>query len=402
MRLSQLVTTLSCTASLVIAGVATKHESRASELLSLHKSLISISSTSGNETAVGHFLVDYLKERDYKVHLLPVEPYKNTPKGQERFNVVAVKGDDISKPRLLVSSHFDVVPPHIPYEIDDGPINKDTVIRGRGSADAKGSVAAMIVAVEEAFSANEVSANDVMLAFVVGEEVNGDGMRTFSDFLQHDKSAPKIEAAIFGEPTESKLACGHKGGLACTLKTKGIAGHSGYPWLGKSANEVTVRALAKILDTDLGSSEEYGNTTVNIGRFDGGVAANVIPESATVRLMVRVAIGPENHGATVVQKRIEDILAEVDEDAFDLDCPSRYGFVACDCDVEGFEPIVVNYGTDIPHLAGDHKRYLYGPGSILVAHGANEHVTVGELEGAVEGYRRLILHALDSQDNQEL
>ena len=68
----------------------------------------------------------------------------------------------------------------------------------------------------------------------------------------------------------------------------------------------------------------------------------------------------------------------------------------------GFDTIVVNYGTDIPHLAGDHKRYLYGPGSIMVAHGANEQVTVGDLEGAVEGYRRLILHALGEKDNQEL
>ena len=335
MRLTHLITALSCTARFSSADATPRDEARSSELLSLHKSLITISSTSGNETTVGHFLADYLKERDYKVHLIPVEPYKDTPKGQDRFNVVAVKGDDLAKPRLLVSSHFDVVPPHIPYEIEDGPITKDTVIRGRGSADAKGSVAAMITAVEKAFSQDDISPEDVMLAFVVGEEVNGDGMKAFNDFMQHDKHAPKIDAAIFGEPTERKLACGHKGGLVCTLTTTGVAGHSGYPWLGKSANEVTIRALAKILDADLGSSEEYGNTTVNIGRFDGGVAANVIPESATVKLMTRVAIGPEKHGSSVVQERIQKILTEVDEDAFDLDCPQGYGFVACDCDVDG-------------------------------------------------------------------
>lgn len=46
------------------------------------------------------------------------------------------------------------------------------------------------------------------------------------------------------------------------------------------------------------------------------------------------------------------------------------------------------------NLAGSHTRYLYGPGSILVAHGPDEALTVGELEEAVDGYRRLILHAL--------
>lgn len=60
-----------------------------------------------------------------------------------------------------------------------------------------------------------------------------------------------------------------------------------------------------------------------------------------------------------------------------------------------FETIVANYGTDIPYLKGDHKRYLYGPGSILVAHGEDEALTVGDLETAVEGFKKLILHGLE-------
>ena len=55
---------------------------------------------------------------------------------------------------------------------------------------------------------------------------------------------------------------------------------------------------------------------------------------------------------------------------------------------------MVNYGTDVPNLKGNHTRYLYGPGNILVAHGAHENVTVGDLEAAVEAYKKLILHAL--------
>jgi len=57
----------------------------------------------------------------------------------------------------------------------------------------------------------------------------------------------------------------------------------------------------------------------------------------------------------------------------------------------------VNYGTDIPNLHGDHKRYLYGPGSILVAHSDHEHLKVSELQQAVKDYRRLILAALKSR-----
>lgn len=64
--------------------------------------------------------------------------------------------------------------------------------------------------------------------------------------------------------------------------------------------------------------------------------------------------------------------------------------------VVGFDTIVVNYGTDIPNLSGNHTRYLYGPGTILVAHSDHEAITVGDLESSVEGYKKLILHALSS------
>ena len=60
----------------------------------------------------------------------------------------------------------------------------------------------------------------------------------------------------------------------------------------------------------------------------------------------------------------------------------------------GFKTGVVNYGTDIPNLEGNHTRYLYGPGSILVAHSEDEAVKLGDLEQAVEDYKKLILHAV--------
>lgn len=56
--------------------------------------------------------------------------------------------------------------------------------------------------------------------------------------------------------------------------------------------------------------------------------------------------------------------------------------------------MVVNYGTDIPNLQGTHKRYLYGPGSILVAHSDHEHLAARDLFLAVQGYKTLVLNAL--------
>ncbi|KAM0425532.1 hypothetical protein ACHAPT_009322 [Fusarium lateritium] len=365
-----------------------------SELLSLHKSLIEISSISGTEHDVGVWLESYLSGKGYTTARQKIRPFDNTPPGKDRFNVLAWRPSDDFDPKVAISSHIDVVPPHIPYGIDEGEITKETRISGRGSVDAKGSVAAQITAVEELIKAGKVDASKLLLLFVVGEEKTGDGMRGFSDALANKELPYNLDAVIFGEPTENKLACGHKGALFCDVTTKGFPGHSGYPWLGKSANELMIRAFAKILDTDLGTSALFGDTTVNIGSFHGGVAANVIPEEAVVGLGVRVASGSQENGHQIVHDKIQAIFDEIDKEAFTFECSHGYGPVEANCDVDDFDTIVVNYGTDIPNLKGDQTRYLYGPGNILVAHGAQENVTVADLETAVEDFQKLILHAL--------
>lgn len=239
-------------------------------LVSLHKSLVDISSITYDENEVGQFLVDYLTERGFVAKLQVVPPPTNSSSDDEkpRFNVLAWPGPTRHPdPKVLVSSHIDTVPPYIPYSRTPPPpssVGPDTLIAGRGSVDAKASVAAQIVALTELLLEGD-SARDVMLLYVVGEEHTGDGMRLFSDTLGHLDPALRFRAAIFGEPTEGRLACGHKGFFGCEVRARGRAGHSGYPWLGKSATEVLMRGLLAVLDADLGSSEEFGDTT-KIGR----------------------------------------------------------------------------------------------------------------------------------------
>lgn len=389
-------------------------------LLAFHKSLVEIPSISGAEEDVGNFLVEYLTARDFQAQRQVIPPASNTSSTEAtkpRFNVVAWPGKNKKpQPKVIVSSHIDTVPPFIPYSASDASPGADTVLSGRGSVDAKASVAAQVVALTELLGAGQVEGDDVMLVFVVGEEVDGIGMRSFSSMLEGLEPPPRFRAAIFGEPTEGRLACGHKGFIGCEVTAQGRAGHSGYPWLGKSATEVLMRALVRVLDTDLGSSERFGKTTVNVGRIEGGVALNVIPEKAKADLALRIAIGPQDEGAKIVRERLWNVLQSVDGEAFEMKCHNGYGAIDCACDVEGmyypypeqltreitdhhdsgFENITVNYGTDVANLKGDHTRYLYGPGTILVAHGPDEALTVKELEAAVEGYKKLILHALEN------
>lgn len=345
-------------------------------LLKLHKSLVDITSISGNEHDAGAFLVSYLKNRNLTVEIQDVDLVESPTAKKKRQNVLAYLGDK-RKTRTLVTSHIDTVPPYWPYE------RRGDEIWGRGSVDAKGSVAAQIVAYQDLISEGKIGEGDVALLFVVGEETFGAGMLKANDL------GLSWGTVIFGEPTELKLAAGHKGITSVRLNAKGKAGHSGYPSLGRNANSMLIPALYELGRMKLPWSEKYGNTTLNIGRIEGGVAANVIAEDAMAKIAIRIAAGtPEE-----IQKLVLDVVEKTGED-LEVTFTQGYGPVHCDSDVEGFETITVNYGTDVPNLNGHHKRYLYGPGDILVAHSDHEHLKISDLEEAVRGYKKLIEHSL--------
>ncbi|KAF2266355.1 Zn-dependent exopeptidase [Lojkania enalia] len=349
-------------------------ESDSSELLYLHRKLIEIESITENEEKLGKWLASYLRGKNFTVELQEVSPH--------RYNLLAYgKKRETS---ILVSSHIDTVPPFWPYYY-----NKTSgVIGGRGSVDDKGSVAAQIISLN---GLKEKLYDDVSLLFVVGEETGGDGMRAFSNL----KDRPQYDVVIFGEPTEGKLVCGHKGILGFTIKVQGKAAHSGYPWLGVSANDIMVEALGKLLELreHLPWSEKYGNTTMNFGKVQGGVAMNVVAETAEANIAVRIAAGTPKIVEGLVIGALKNVKAKAEElgGGLEIEWSEGYGPIDMSCDVEGFEKITVNYGTDVPNLKGDHKRYLYGPGTIFVAHSDHEALKRKELEQAVLDYRRLII-----------
>ena len=309
-----------------LAPVQRLHEAYSNHepLLSLHKKLVEIESITGNEHDVGVYLHSYLAERGFTVErqfvgTASVDLDFHQSRKKPRFNILAYSGEKRDT-RVLVSSHIDTVPPYWPYET-----RKEDEIWGRGSVDAKACVATQIVAVEELRVSGDVNPGDVALLFVVGEETGGDGMRTANE-LQLE-----WETVIFGEPTELKLASGHKGILQLEIKAEGKAAHSGYPWLGKNANSRLIPALAALLKTELPSSKKYGNSTLNIGRMEGGVAANVIPESARAEVGIRIAEGSPQKTKQILL----DVLNNVDDPLDIMFGEEAYGAVYIDSDVKG-------------------------------------------------------------------
>ena len=332
-------------------------------LFELTKALMAIPSVSGEEEAVGHFLRDHLMSLGWTVELQPVSENQN--------NVIATLNDN---PRVWMSTHMDTVPPFIP------PTEDDEKIYGRGACDAKGIIAAQITAAE---ALRKEGITDIGLLYTVEEERASTGAKA----VNLHPLAAKCEYMINGEPTDNDLAIGSKGSFRLMIKTSGKAAHSAYPEEGDSAIETLLDILEDIRHTHFPHDDFFGETTVNIGTIDGGLALNIIPPKAEAGLLIRL---------TTKREPIEQALESVIRGRGDIEVLSCSEPVKL-LPVEGFTQKVVRFTTDIPHMPNWGKPLLLGPGSILVAHTRDEFVIKKDLEIAVELYRSLVGNLLATE-----
>lgn len=321
------------------------------------RQLIDVPSTTDHERAIGELLDRELTKLGYAVRRQEVSA--------DRFNLFASAG---GRPRVVLNSHIDTVPPFFPSREDDDHLY------GRGACDTKGVIAAMIAAGEK-LRAQHV--NDFAFLFVVGEETDSAGAKSANVAFQDLGS----EYVLVGEPTESHFARASKGALTLFVRFDGIAGHSAYPERGDSAINKMVNAIAEINATDWGSDDILGTTTVNVGVVRGGEKPNIIAGSAECEMIFRVA---GDYEATRV--RAEAMLRKYNGTiTVARGNPPQHMHVP-----DGAPSTIVAFNTDVPWLSNLGKPMLFGPGSILDAHGANEKIGKRELLDAVETYVKTV------------
>jgi acetylornithine deacetylase len=327
------------------------------DLVELATWLMSTDSTSGHEWALMAAFADALAAEGWHVTPIPV--------GGGRIDILATTG---SGPFVTLQTHLDTVPPYIP------PSRDERTLFGRGSCDAKGIAAAMLVAAERL----RARGKSVAMLFVVGEETTHDGAHA-ADAWARETGFESL-ALVGGEPTESTLALGTKGAMRVILRTRGEAAHSAYPHLGRSATRELVQLLAELDSLDLPRDELLGETTVNIGSLAGGVADNVVAPWAEARLMARI-VGP----ADDVWNRLARWAGERAELERNVEIPAmRLG------SIEGFPTSVVAFATDIPAMPAWGTPYLFGPGTIHLAHRDDERVEIADLYAAADSYERIV------------
>jgi len=323
-------------------------------VFALTRTLVDIPSVSNDEIRVGEFLFGELSKLAAKhggrVERMAVEG--------GRFNLFAAWGEPI----VTLSTHMDTVPPFFASS-EDGEF-----IRGRGSCDAKGIIAAMIAAVETLL---REGTRNIGLLFLVGEERNSVGARAAA----HEPRGARY--LINGEPTENKLALASKGALRLEISATGRMAHSGYPELGESAIEKLLDTLEAVRRIPLPADALLGQSTINIGTVTGGRAPNVIADAAKAEVFVRL-VGEPGPIRDAFRREAGD-RAEVKEIGH-IPVMKFEGF-------DGLPTTVVSFTSDAPILGGAWgKALLIGPGSIHVAHTAEERIAKQELMEAVGIY----------------
>ncbi len=333
----------------------------------LARALADIPSVSGDEGEIAAFVASYLERLGYRVELQEAAP--------GRSNVIARTA---SPARVVFCSHLDTVPPFVPSSEDDDHLY------GRGVCDAKGIVAAQIVAAERLRAEGRTG---IGLLYLVDEEAGSLGAKIANGHA----AAAGTRFVIVGEPTENRLATGCMGSLRLSLATSGIAAHSAYPERGCSAILGLLDVLTDVRAVEWPADPFFGQTTCNIGTVAGGTRANVVAAEAQAELHFRLAVP----SADVVRR-----LEQVARDRASIEVHTVTERVRL-TELPGFESCVVRYTTDAPHLSRWGSALVLGPGSILEAHTDHERVPKVELRAAAAEYVRLARALLDREGTRE-
>src|SRR5712692_5212166 len=331
-------------------------------LFELTRALVDIESTTNHEKNVGDYLFAHLSALTTRYN----GNIERITAEASRDNIFASWGE----PAVTLSTHMDTVPPFF------GSRENNEFIWGRGSCDAKGIIAAMIAAAEKLLAAGR---RNFGLLFVVGEEGNSAGARAAAANPRGSRFL------INGAPTENRLALGSKGAPRYEITPHGKLAHSAYPELGPSAIDTLLAVLHDIRQIPLPQDALLGRSTLNIGTIGGGCAPNVVADHAEAEIMFRTIGDPADirtavSAATAGRAEAREVLHTPAVQLAKLD---------------GLPTTIVAFTTDIPTFGGAWgEPFLIGPGSIHVAHTAEERVSKKELSEAADIYARMAAQLL--------
>jgi acetylornithine deacetylase len=389
-----------------------------SRLLADLQALIRIPSITGSEEAVAAWTADALRDLGMVVEtvrpdLAAVRADRDWP-GEEMARsslpVVIGRVGRASGRRLVLSGHLDVVPPGDPATWTADPWGgelREGLVYGRGACDMKGGVASILAAVRALDAGGDLARleGELIVALVPSEEDGGQGT------LSAIRAGVRGDMAIITEPSRLDVVVAHAGAITFRLTVPGRAAHASQRREGVSAldklfllgraleadetrrnqaeNDPLMTALGLPYPTIIGivGGGEWASTVLDRVTADGRYGVRLGQTAAEAEAELRAAIAAacaaddflRDHPAT-----IEITGGRFGSARVASDHPLPAGLAATAKAVTGRRPALLGepYGADMQMFinVGETPCVMFGPGDVRLAHSANEHVPLAEVE----------------------
>ena len=374
------------------------------ELIEILKGLIQRKSQNPLETEeeVAKYVQHLLIENNIKAELSYASP--------GRPNVIAkIKGAG-DGPTILYNGHLDVVPAGCDWNIDpfDGII-KDDRMYGRGTADMKSGVAAMIYAAIILNRMGNRFLGQLILFFNVDEERENLGMLKF---LEEEH---KADFAIISEPTSLDICIGHKGVARYRVKTYGTNGHVSFVEKPDNALYKMTKLINELEKLSFVVKEKehplIGKASLAVTQIKGGTAPNIVPNYCEIEIDRRLLPGEKQEEVLSQIEECLNIIAKSNNFEYELEnylfIPASYideshSFIKQVSQsilaVKKHEPEIKAFEAccEAPFLSVEKgiPTIICGPGNLQQAHVTDEYVELNQVKDASKIFIDLILRML--------
>ncbi len=331
-----------------------------------------------------------------------LEPWADAFRTEEvlpgRPNVIATFRGKAGGPKRALEAHMDTVDVDGMHIEPFVPTVKDGQLYGRGSADTKGPMTAMLLALIRARAAGRQLNGDWYFISTCDEELGGKGAQHLVE------SGFRCDGIIVAEPTELSLIDAHKGVERYAISIDGRASHSAYPERGANAIHAMSEFICNLELTCQKKAQAYsgddaiGPLTMSVGVISGGDQVNRVPQHATIEVDFRIP-----PGSTL------DLVLNCMERAAEATCRRRNGIKIHWERTQHYSPLQPAPDSPFSQALTEHARQhlgnatpqsvryatnagffseagipcmVFGPGSIAEAHTASESIPLEQIERA--------------------
>jgi acetylornithine deacetylase len=339
------------------------------ELITL---LVGTPSISGGEGPLADLVQDLVATQGFKVQRL----------GDNLWFSFGKQGG----PRLLLNSHLDTVPPCAGWEGDPfTPVWHGARLQGLGANDAKGCVAAILLA---AFELSKLELNgEVVVALTAEEETGGKGITTILDRLG------PLDGAAVGEPTGLRICAAQRGLLVLKCTARGHSGHVANAQMLGAENAIhkAARDIGRVAAMEFPIHPLLGSQKAQATLIQGGLRHNQVPDACEFFIDLRT--GPEqDHDALAAdfQRQLESEVVIHSKRYLPKHTDPAHPIVRAALQAAGKAGPVGSATTSDWALLGDIPTVKVGPGDTFRSHSPNEYLTLPELEAGAAFYARLV------------